>query len=180
MSLADLFGSDDGFLADSPLSLMRFREIGIVNWLILRRDYLDYMWGAWVLGYDKRQAAFLQELLGKVNAPRLGLLFLAAAGLSLLPFAVAWLLNRRRNRPDPRDALVLQFCRKMARAGLPRRAGEGMLDYAGRIARERPELADEAGVIAGTYVRLRYEQDSSHGIEALRKQVRGFRQPGSA
>ena len=77
MSLADLFG-DDGFLADSPFSLMRYRNFGLVNWFILQRDYLDYVWGTWVLGYDRQQAGFLERLLGRVDALRLGLMFLAA------------------------------------------------------------------------------------------------------
>ena len=175
MSLADLFGIDEGFLADSPLSLMRFREFGLINWLILRRDYLDYMWGAWVLGYDKRQSDFLRGLLGKVTAPRLAALFLVAAGVSLLPFAIAWLRNRRRSRPDPRDALVLQFCRKMAKSGLPRRAGEGMVEYAQRIAAERPRLEDEAKAIAGIYVKLRYEEDAATTIGDLHAAIRRFR-----
>jgi transglutaminase-like putative cysteine protease len=174
MSLADLFDIEDGFLADSPLSLMRFREIGLINWLILRRDYVDYMWGAWVLGYDKRQAGFLKQLLGKVSAPRLGLLFLVAAGITLLPFAMAWLLKRRQNRPDPRDALVLQFCRKMAKAGLPRRAGEGIADYARRIADEDPGLGREALAIAQAYNTVRYDDRSPSGIEELRARVRRF------
>lgn len=179
MSLADLFDTEDGFLANSPLSLMRFRDIGLVNWLILRRDFVDYMWGAWVLGYDKRQAGLLRSLLGKVNAPRVGLLFLAAAGITLLPFALAWVLKRRRDRPDPRDALVLRFCRKMERAGLPRRTGEGILDYAARIADEKPELGREALAIAQAYTELRYDDESAPAIEGLRDRVRRFN-PGNA
>lgn len=172
MSLADLFGNDDGFLADSPFSLIRFREIGLVNWIVLRRDYLDYMWGKWVLGYERQQAGLLKRLLGQVNAFSLGLLFLAAAGISLLPYGIILLLNRRRQKPDPRDALIRTFCLKMARAGLPRRTGEGIVDFAHRVAAERPRIAREVLDIAGVYVALRYEARSPRGIEELRRMVR--------
>jgi transglutaminase-like putative cysteine protease len=172
MSLADLFGDDEGFLADNPLSLLRFRDFELVNWLVLRRDWVEYAWATWVLGYDRRQAAFLEQLLGKVDALRIGLLFAVAAGITLLPFALVRLYNRRRERPDPRDALILRFCDKMARAGLPRRRGEGILDYARRIAAERPELEADALVIARNYVRLRYAEESPQGVDDLQRQVR--------
>ncbi|MEJ2385082.1 MAG: DUF3488 and transglutaminase-like domain-containing protein [Xanthomonadales bacterium] len=174
MSLADLFRDEDGFLSDSPLSLLRFRDFGFVNWLVLQRDYLDYVWGTWVLGYDKRQADFLKRLLGDVDAPRLGLLFLAAAGITLLPYGLVMLVHRRRARPDARDALIARFCSKMAKAGLPRRTGEGIVDYAHRIAAERPQLGPAALRVADAYVRQRYQEDAAPGIQELRRRVNRF------
>ena len=178
MSLADLFGDDDRFLADSPLSLIRFRDFGPVEWLLLQKDWVEYAWGTWVLGYDRRQAELLQRLLGGVDAPRIALLFAAAAAVSLLPWALVRLARRRRERPDPRDALVRRFCDKMARAGLPRRRGEGMLAFAHRIAAERPELETDALAIARAYVRLRYAEESAQGVDDLRRRVGQFRPRG--
>ena len=174
MSVADLFAGDDWFLADSPLSLARFRHFGLVNWMVLQMDYLDYAWGTWVLGYDRRQLAFLQSLLGQVTAARLGLLFAIAAGVSLLPYLVVRLLNRRRDKADPRDTLIRLFCAKMARAGLPRRSGEGILDFARRVAAQRPDLAAEALAIADAYVTQRYDVRAAPGIDVLRRRVRRF------
>jgi transglutaminase-like putative cysteine protease len=173
MSLADLF-ADQGFLADNPFSLMRYRDLGLVNWLILRRDYLDYAWATWVLGYDRRQAGFLERLLGRVDALRLGLLFAAAAALSFLPWLLLRLARRRRERPDPRDALIRRFCARLARAGLPRRTGEGILDFARRVASERPRLEPEVMAIARAYVGLRYAQRAPQRDELaeLRRRVR--------
>lgn len=174
MSLADLFDNDDGFLSNSPFSLIRFREFGLINWIVLRRDYLDYMWGTWVLGYNRQQAGFLERLLGQVTAFRVGLLFLLAAAVSLLPYLLIRLVNRQRQKPDPRDALIRTFCSKMARAGLPRKTGEGILAFARRISVERPQLAQEAMEIANAYVALRYEQRTRPGIEDLRRRVSGL------
>ena len=174
MSLADLFG-DEGFLDDNPFSLMRYRDFGLVNWLVLRRDYIDYIWGTWVVGYNRQQADFLEGLLGKVSAMRLGLLFLLAAVLTLLPFLLDRLVRVGRNRPDPRDALILRLCRKMARAGLPRKSGEGVLDYAHRVAVERPQLRTEVMAIARDYASLRYEERASMSVDELRRRVRRFR-----
>jgi hypothetical protein len=174
MSLADLFGNEDSFLAESPLSLIRFRDFRLVNWLVLQRDYLDYAWATWVLGYDQRQLETLQRLLGKVSMYRLILLFLVAAVVSLLPYLVKRVIIRQRVKPDPRDALIRIFCVKMARAGMPRKTGEGILNFARRIAADRPEFEAEAMAIADSYVNQRYDNRFSQEIGELRRMVRRF------
>jgi len=40
------------------------------------------------------------------------------------------------------QAAWLRLCRKLAKAGLPRAAHEGALDYAARVAAARPDLAN--------------------------------------
>jgi len=177
MSLADLFGDEDWFLADTPLSLVRFRNFGMVNWMRLQLDYLDYAWGTWVLGYDKRQFEVLTQLLGRVDPVRLGLLFAAAGIITLLPYLVVRLVRRRREKPDPRDALIRLFCARMARADLPRRNGEGILDFARRIGAERPALASEVLAIATAYVNLRYDLRASVRTATLRTLVKRLRAP---
>jgi hypothetical protein len=180
MSLADLFGDEDGFLAESPLSLLRFRDFKLVNWLVLQRDYLDYAWATWVLGYDQRQVEVLQRLLGKVSMFRVSLLFLLAAGISLLPYLLKRLIIRQRVKPDPRDALIQLFCTKMARAGMPRRTGEGILNFARRIAAEQPEFEAEAMAIANTFVNQRYGNRFSRKNNELSAMVRRFNPPKAA
>jgi hypothetical protein len=180
MSLADLFGNEDSFLAESPLSLIRFRDFRLVNWLVLQRDYLDYAWVTWVLAYDQRQFETLQRLLGKVSLFRLSLLFLLAAGISLLPYLVKRFIIRQRIRPDPLDALIQQFCAKMARAGMPRRTGEGILDFARRIAAEQPGLTPGVMAIARSYVNQRYDIRNPRQFSELRGMVRRFNPPKTA
>ena len=180
MSLADLFGDEDSFLAESPLSLLRFRDFRLVNWFVLQRDYLDYAWATWVLGYDQRQVEVLQRLLGKVSMFRVSLLFLLAAIISLLPYLVKRLIIRQRVKPDPRDALIHLFCAKMARAGMPRRTGEGILNFAHRIATDLPEFEAEALAIANAYVEQRYGRGGSQQINELRGMVRRFNPPKAA
>jgi transglutaminase-like putative cysteine protease len=177
MSLADLFGNEDGFLADSPLSLIRFRDFQLVNWIILQRDYLDYAWATWVLGYDQQQVEFLKRLLGEVSMFRLSLLFLVAAGISLLPYLLKRLIIRQRVKPDPRDAVINDFCEKMARAGVPRKTGEGILNFARRIAAEQPRLERAAMAIANSYINQRYDSQLPDQVSDLRRMVRQFNAP---
>jgi transglutaminase-like putative cysteine protease len=172
MSLADLFRDEEGFLADSPFSLIRMRDIDFINWIVLHRDYLDYAWGTWVLGYNKRQTDFLKQLLGGIDAIRLSLLFLMAAMVSLIPYFAVRLIHRCKNRPDPRDELIRRFCARMSRAGVERRTGEGILDYARRIAAERPQFGPWAMTVAHLYNSLRYDDHAQEQVEELRRLVR--------
>jgi transglutaminase-like putative cysteine protease len=180
MSLADLFGNEENFLAESPLSLIRFRDFRLINWLVLQRDYLDYAWATWVLGYDQRQVETLQRLLGKISMFRLSLLFLLAAGISMLPYLVKRFIIRQRVKPDPLDAVIHLFCTKMARAGMPRRTGEGILNFARRIAADLPQLEPEAMAIANSYVTQRYDIRIPRQISELRGMVRRFNPPRTA
>ncbi len=66
-----------------------------------------------------------------------------------------WAL-RRRTSADAIDRSWQRFCRQLAGAGLPRHSWEGPVDYAARLAREHPELADRVSAIATDYARLRY------------------------
>jgi hypothetical protein len=71
----------------------------------------------------------------------------------------------------------LQFCRRLARAGLARRPDEGPRDFAGRVATARPALAGQVNAITELYIALRYGRPPQHSaIESARLQrmVRRF------
>jgi hypothetical protein len=82
-----------------------------------------------------------------------------AFGLGLLVglFSLFMLRHLYAHRPDKVQAAWLKLCRKLARAGLPRAAHEGALDYAARVAAARPELAAAIHDLATRYSALRYE-----------------------
>jgi len=123
MSLADLFGDDDRFLADSPLSLIRFRDFGPVAWLLLQKDWVEYAWGTWVLGYDRRQAELLQRLLGGVDAPRIALLGRSfdwrAAGASGRTRATRWCAASATGWPGPACRVETARASSTTRAAWP-------------------------------------------------------------
>jgi hypothetical protein len=81
------------------------------------------------------------------------------------------------------DALIIynRFLRKMSRAGLPKAAYQGPLDYAGSVARRLPALQPEIDAITDRYVRLRYGRGGSNrDLQGLRRCVQRFRpRPGS-
>ncbi|MBT0587312.1 transglutaminase family protein [Alteromonas oceanisediminis] len=67
---------DEGsFLADSPLSLARFKNVALFNNLRLWFAQLDYEWSKWVLGFDaNRQDDLLEQLFGRLTPLKLSLI----------------------------------------------------------------------------------------------------------
>jgi protein-glutamine gamma-glutamyltransferase len=173
-SFADMFGQSEGFLEGAVLSLERYRHIGWVNNLRLRLDELDYAWAKWVLGYENVQIGFLTGMLGRVDPLRIGILFLVAGGLALLPVAVMYYRGREKQTYDDLDAFFLRFCQRMEGAGIGRRPGEGPRDYARRIAESRPDLASQVAVITGVYEEQRYKSRTLQSNKLTAK-LRRFR-----
>ena len=174
MSLLDLFAAEDGLFADSPLSLVRFRDVGWINQLRLRMDAVEYAWGRWVLGYDDVQLDLLARLLGRVDAGRMALLLLAAGLLALAPVLAIALWPTRRHPRDGADRAYLRFCTRMARLGVARRPGEGVRDFAERAARARPELAASIRAISLCYEKSRYGRGGDQ-VRQLRRRVASLR-----
>jgi len=80
--LEQALARERSFLADQPMSLLRYRDIGWVNTLRLRWDSLNYGWQRWVLNYQgEQQTQMLQRWLGKLDAQTLGLGLVAILGV---------------------------------------------------------------------------------------------------
>ncbi|MGC2048698.1 MAG: DUF3488 and transglutaminase-like domain-containing protein [Gallionella sp.] len=139
------------FMARNPPQWLRNLRL---NW-----DALANQWNQWVLGYDsERQFAFLTRLgMESVTWQKMALNMAAGSGLLVSLFALFMLRHLyTRNKADKIQTAWLRLCRKLARAGLPRAAHEGALDYAARIAIDRPELAEPIHDLATRYSALRY------------------------
>lgn len=147
-SVADLLGGEQAFLADAPLSLVRFRGIRWLDRLRLQLDYYDYLWAQWVLGYEYRQERLLTGWLGAWDPWRLGFFILGAGALALLPVLLGQLRLARRPARPPLERLFERYCRQLARHGVARAQGEAPRALAERVARERPALGADATVIS--------------------------------
>ena len=131
------------------------------QWLLnlrLNWDALANQWNQWVLGYDsERQFAFLTRMgMEDITWQKIALNMLTGLGLVIALFALIMLRHLIRRQPDKVQAAWLRLCRKLAKAGLPRAAHEGALDYAGRIAAARPAIANTIRDLAMRYTDLRY------------------------
>ncbi len=153
---------DDSFLADSPLSPDRLRNLALIAQARLLADYIDYLWYKNVVSFKSdQQNQLFKQILGTVTPQRIAALLGGVVGLIMAFLIVSILLRYPRVRSmDGIDRLYLAFCNKLARRGLPRDQGEGPETYAARIASNRPDLARTVRDITTLYVMLKYMPES--------------------
>jgi transglutaminase-like putative cysteine protease len=153
------------FMARNPPQWLRDLRL---NW-----DTLANQWNQWVLGYDtERQFAFMTRLgMESVTWQKLAMNMALGLGILVGLFALFMLRHLYTRRPDKVQAAWLRLCKKLAKAGLPRAAHEGALDYAARVAAARPELAASIFDLATRYSALRYGkvQDEQSRHEFLQR-----------
>ncbi len=140
-------------------------------------DAVNNGWNQWILGYNQqRQLVLLSRLWQRpASWQELGLTLAAAMGALLLGLGGLTLWRTRVGRETGISAIYGKFCTKTARLGMKRRPSEGPADFARRIARRRPDLAEQAALISGLYIRLRYGQGAKkEEVKRLRQMVRGF------
>jgi hypothetical protein len=142
-------------------------------------DAMEVNWETWVLGYSREQQFGLMQMFDfdLLHHGRWGVLVLSLV-FPILGLLALLLVNQGRIKQGQTQRLYQQFCRRMDAIDLPRRAGEGPLDYSTRVCRERPDLAPQIREITKLYIGLRYGPHQTRPQKlALSDQVRRFR-PG--
>jgi transglutaminase-like putative cysteine protease len=140
-------------------------------------DALNNKWNQWVLSYGvERQADLLGWLsLGGLSWQNMAILLLAVVGAMLVGMVI-FMLKRERQAEDAIVRTYQAFCRKLARRGLSRRSYEGPVDFARRVAAQRPDLAGQVHGIIKLYTALRYgAYQTPAALDMLRRAVRHFR-----
>ncbi len=166
--------------ADSALGVNRDSWIGQTlqsirdNW-----DALNTQWNQWVLGYTQSRQRDLLNRMGIDYRNWQELAIWLAIVITIVITAMGlWLLTRRRDDTDAARRLYDRFCRKLARAGLPRRSYEGPRNFAGRAARRFSAQANSIHAITERYIDIRYANKSTD-VAGLRQAIQRFR-PGNA
>lgn len=176
--LEQAVAGEGSFLAQSPLSPLRYRGVDWINMLRLRYDALTYRWQAWVVGFDRdRQWDLLQGWLGRLDARKFVLVLLGSFVLVLLPVGLHLLWRRRRRPQDPLDRLYLAFCERVATLGVARRPGEAPADFAARAAAALPAASATLWQVTRVYAEQAYHRQPGEAIDprALRELRRGIR-----
>jgi len=158
-----------------PAGSLLSRNLRKLRYLL---DAMNNRWDEWVLSYGpQRQLEFLTALgIDNASWKSMALALVVLTGSLLLGIAL-WMLLRLPASPDPVQRAWLQFCRKLARIGLPRGPGEGPLDFAGRVNAARPVLAAPVNAITELYIHLRYDRPAGDTVVAaarLQRLVRRF------
>jgi len=165
---------EDTFLANSPLSIFRYRQLLWLTDLRLQLDAVGHYWDTWVVGYTpEMQAGLLSRYFDDVSKKHLGTLMLASFFSVLFVIALFLLAKRTRTPLSSLDSNYLIFCRTMARRGTPRRTGEGPLDYQDRLIQEMPALEAEIRVVTDAYVAANYRGETEQG-SGLKRAVRAL------
>lgn len=162
--------------AGEPLPLLMRAQAPWLKTLRLQWDALNNRWNQWVIGFDQEQQIALMARLGLGIVSWRELAWMLVAALTLGMALIIALAVRARPRRDAVQAAWERFCHTLARAGLARAPNEGPLDYAERVAAQRPDLALPVRRIADHYARLRYGPPASDdALAALIAAVRAFR-----
>lgn len=140
-------------------------------------DAINHSWNQWVLGFDRNKQRELLEKLGLKGLSwgwLIGIMF-GLLGAILAAIGMLTLLRRPR-QDDPLLKLYQQFCGKLEKAGITRRADEGPADFAERAVVERPDLEAAIRHITRLYIRMRYTRHRhGEGLETMQRLVKGFK-----
>jgi len=173
----DALMRDQGFLAEDPLSLSRYRHIALLNHLRLALASLDYHWTVWILNYD---AQAQEGLFKRWFSSGIGGRLLILLGGTLLALAIAialgW-LYRRKTPPDPLLHLYQQACLYLARSGSPRLPAETPSAYQDRLLQQGHPAARTLERITDAYLHGRYAHPEAQAkeIPTLRQLLRQLR-----
>ncbi|MFT7092106.1 MAG: hypothetical protein ACJAYW_002074, partial [Candidatus Azotimanducaceae bacterium] len=165
---------ENTFLANSPLSIFRYRQLLWLTDLRLQLDAVSHYWDTWVVGYTpEMQTGLLSRYFDDVSKKHLGTMMLASFFSVLFIIALFILAKRTRTPLSSVDSDYLLFCRTMAKRGSPRQKGEGPLDYQARLIGELPTLSAEIKVVTEAYVAANYRGESDQG-SGLKRAVRAL------
>jgi len=118
---------------------------------------IDYSWQRWVINYDtKNQSKFLSSWgIDDIKA----IFYWLLSSIAFITAILAWIILRKKQRKIEKEQMLYQlFCKKMAKAGVNKQAGETVQNFCLRVQKQRPELAEKVLKITKIYTRLRYEK----------------------
>jgi hypothetical protein len=168
--LEQALAADEDFLADSPMSALRYRHLAWLNSIRLSWDNLNYGWQRWVLGYQgQQQLQVLGRWFSGFETP-----VFAAGALVILGLLALWLFKPWRRESDSQLRLFNAFERLLARHGLRRQQGEGAQAFARRAAQRFPAHAEAIEGFAEEFEAQRYAGISG-SVGHLRRRLKYLR-----
>lgn len=157
--------------AGEPLPIVVRLDADWLRELRNRWEAANNTWNQWVLGYNPQRQREVLSRLGWRDPDWRGMTASLAVlcGVALL-IVTLWTLPRRL-AADPVQRAWRKYCTQLGRRGISRAAWEGPLDFAQRVAREKPDLAALTSEAAGYYAKLRYGRSTrtEHDLRRLRQ-----------
>ena len=140
-----------------------------------RWEATNNAWNQWVLGYNPQRQREVLSRLG-LNEPDWRNMTAALAtlcGIALLVVTL-WTLYQRKTA-TPAQRTWQSFCKRLKRLGITRADWEGPLDFAARVARERPELGALTMEAASHFADLHYGAGKPEQLQHLKECMRQLR-----
>ncbi len=163
-----------GFVNFSPMLADASKAL---SWIKQARQVwgnIDYSWQRWVINYStENQTKFLSSLgINNIKS----ILYWLFGCIGFVTAVLAWLILRKKHPPiDKELKLYRLFCKKMAKAGFEKKAGETVQNFCLRIQNKRPDLAEQIILISSVYTRLRYEKNAvEDDMLLLKREVVGL------
>ncbi|HEY0285466.1 MAG TPA: DUF3488 and transglutaminase-like domain-containing protein [Pseudomonas sp.] len=170
LGLEQALAADEEFLADSPMSALRYRNVPWLNAMRMSWDNLNYGWQRWVLGYQgQQQLQVLGRWFSGFDAP----VFVGGV-LAILALLTLWLFKPWQRESDSQLRLFNRFERLLARHGLKRLPGEGAQAFSQRAMLYFPAHAQAIETFAREFEAQRYgaRANSVGQLRRCLKQVR--------
>jgi transglutaminase-like putative cysteine protease len=164
-------------LANLPLlSSVRIGNWDLAGSVLRWMDSLEHRWNLWVVGYDGNvQYRLLGDLLGKVNAARIGIAILVCGGMGLGLVALVIFWGRRPVHRHPVERIFRGFSDALAAYGYVRRPDESPAAFVRRVADEVGLKEAQVGPVIAELDTLLYNPGVAWGgreLRALRSQLR--------
>ncbi len=173
------FQSEDVFLENAGLSLLRFRNSLFLNDLRYRLEMIDYSWNRFVLNYDQSmQFAFFSSLFNEVTRGKI--IFSALSFIFISVSIMVFFVLRKPSRKElhPATDIYLRYCEGLAKQGYMREKGETPLEYYERLSNAKPGWAQQMREITDKYIELVYkkvdQQRNQEAVKQFKIKVRQF------
>jgi transglutaminase-like putative cysteine protease len=168
--LEQALATDEEFLADSPFSALRYRNLPWLNSFRMSWDNLNYGWQRWVLGYQGQQQV---QVLSRWFAGFDGVVFFGGAA-AVIALLALWLFKPWQRENDPQLRVFKSFERLLARHGLHRREAEAAQAFSQRAALKFPVQAELILAFSAEFEALRYA-GQRRSLMPLRRHLRQLR-----
>ena len=165
-----------------PVFLARGGENRLTQWrhrFTETWEALNIRWNLWFMGFSAEDQLQLLKRMGLSIGYRWRwwpVMLLPAFFMITLVLLGRWHSRRAvGKRIDPALRVYNRFLEQMRRAGIPKPAHQGPLDYARQVAENAPEIGKAVADLTQTYIVLRYgPEHSPAALARLRRQVRAL------
>ena len=153
-------------------------NVSAYNWLKQARQLwgkVDYNWQRWVINYDNKSQSNFLSSFGINDLKTLAYWMIAV--IAPITAVLCWFLFYQRPKAaDKVLSIYNRFCKKLAKHGLIRSAGEGPKDFAERVKTKLPKQTADIDQITAVFIKLRYGRTlTGEDLQTLKRLVGLFK-----